>query len=374
MTWPFLNWFISNFVIKINQMNHPQEIDYHIELSSLKHFANKLIENKVVPIDAQHIFSVLKQAVINSEVAPFLRKPITQESDGYYEKYLRLEEENKSNNMVPDFFIHESDFYDMDRYLNFSRAYVNDDHFQVLFGLKLIELDSSKANIKGFLYFQLYDNYNGNIEEYGYFLHRLMAKDSISYLLSSINDKIQQWIKVNKVSLALIDNEDDVEIESLDNTENNMDDHWEDKKNKKIEGKMSIEEIKHFFSFLYKEQFEKSSNCEFKPILTKEEVDMIFSNGLVIPEKPLEKKVKLCTPPRFPKKVIDYAIYKFFDLNSYSHRDKKDYVLFFANYIEDYGSALNSKLALDSLAKNITGERSKSDKIKWNDYIPSEFQ
>jgi hypothetical protein len=66
-----LSWFISNFGIKINGMNYSKEIDYHIELSSLKEFGNKLIENKVVPIDAQHLFSVLKQAVINSEVAPF---------------------------------------------------------------------------------------------------------------------------------------------------------------------------------------------------------------------------------------------------------------------------------------------------------------
>lgn len=351
-------------------MNYPQVIDYHIELSSLKDFANKLIENKVVPIDAQYIFSVLKQGVINSEVAPFLRKPITQEQDGYYNKYLRLEEENNSNNVVPDFFSYEGDFYDMDRNLNFSRVYVNDDQFQVLFGLKLIELDASKANIKEFLGFQLYDNYNGNKEEYGYFLHRLSSKDSISCILPSINNEILQWIKVNNINLALIDKEDVVEIDSVDNTTNLIVDHWEIKKNQKIDGKMSIEEIKQFFSFLYKEEFEKSNNYEFKPILTKDEVDMIFSNGLVIPSKPLEKKVKLCIPPRFPKKVIDYGIYKFFDMNSYSHRDKKDYILFFANYIEKYENALNSKIALESLAKNITGEKSKSVKINWDIYIP----
>lgn len=354
-------------------MNYPQEIEYHIELSSLKDFANKLIENKLVPIDAQHILSALKKAVINSEVAPFLRKPITQESDGYYEKYIRLEEENKSNNMVPDFFIHEGDFYDMDRNINFSRAYINDNIFQVLFGLKLIELDSSKANIIEFLDFQLYDNYYGNKEEYGYFLHRLTAKDSISYLLPSINNEIQQWIKLNKVSQALTDNEDDVEMDSVNNAPNFIVDHWEAKKNRKIDGQMSIEEIKHFFSFLFIEEFEKSRNYEFKPILTKDEVDLIFSNGLVIPAKPLEKKVKLYIPPRFPKKVIDYAIYKFFDINSYSHRDKKDYILFFANYIQDYESALNSKKALDSLSKNITGERSRKDKISWKEYKPTRF-
>jgi hypothetical protein len=352
-------------------MNYPQEIDYHIELSSLKHFVNKLIENKVMPIDAQHIFSVLKQAVINSEVAPFLRKPITQEKEGYYEKYLRLEEENNSNNVVPDFFSYEGDFYDLDKNLNFSRAYVNDEQFQVLFGLKLIELYSLKTNIKEFLDFQLCDNYYGNKEEYGYFLYRLTSKDSISYLLPSINDKIQQWIKVNNINLALIDKEDVVEIDSVENTSNLIEDHWEAKKSKKIDGKMSIDEIKHFFSFLYKEQFEKSSNNQFKPILTKDEVDMIFSNGLVIPAKPLEKKVKLCIPPRFPKKIIDFAIYKFFDLNSYSHRDKKDYILFFANYIVNYENALNSIIALESLAKNITGESSKKNNINLDAYIPN---
>ena len=126
-------------------------------------------------------------------------------------------------------------------------------------------------------------------------------------------------------------------------------------------------------SFLYKEKIEKSSNDEFKTLLTKEEVDLIFSNGLVIPAKALEKKLKLRIPPRFPKKVIDYAIYKFYYINSYSQRDKKDYVLFFANYIEDYESALNSKIALESLAKNITGDKSPRDKISWNDYIPKRF-
>ena len=91
-----------------------------------------------------------------------------------------------------------------------------------------------KANIKEFLDFQLCDNYYGNKEEYGYFLHRLTSKDSISYLLPSINDKIQQWIKVNNINLALIDKEDVVEIDSVENTSNLIEDHWEAKKSKKI--------------------------------------------------------------------------------------------------------------------------------------------
>jgi hypothetical protein len=354
-------------------MNYPQEIDYHIELPTLKQIANTLIENKVLPINAKDIFEVLKNAVINSEVAPFLKKPITLEKDSYYEKYLRLEEENKSINIVPDFFNHEGDFYDMDRNLNFSRSYVNDEIFKKLFALKLIELNYSTTKLHEFIDFQLYDNYNGNKDAYGYFLQGLMEKDSIFYLLPSIVSELQQWIKANEIHINLNENEEDKKIENADNTTEILVDHWETKKNQKVDGKMNIDEIRHFFSFLYKEKIEKSINDEFEPILTKDEVDLIFANGLVIPTKPLEKKLKLNIPPRFPKKVIDNAIYKFYYINSYSQRDKKDYVLFFANYIEDYESALNSSKALESLSKNITGENSRKVKIKWDDYIPKRF-
>jgi hypothetical protein len=178
---------------------------------------------------------------------------------------------------------------------------------------------------------------------------------------------------VNNISIILNDLDEELDLEKENDITNPIVDHWEEKKNKKIEGKMSVEEIKHFFSFLYNEKFEKARSYEFNPILTKDEIDMIFSNGLVIPEKPLETKVKLCIPPRFPKKIIDNAIYKFFNLNSYSHRDKKDYILFFANYIENYENALKSKKALESLSKNITGEKSKEDKINWEKYKPKSF-
>ena len=355
-------------------MNNTQEIDFHIELSALKDFSNKLIENKLVPINARHIYSVLKQAVINSEIAPFLRKPVNTEKNDYYEKYVRLEQENMAYNSIPDFFSHEGDFYDLDRNLNFSRVYVNDEQFQVLYALKLMELDNLNGNLKEFIEFQLYDNFNGNKEEYGYLLQRLLSKDSIFCLLPSINDKIQQWLKVNNISIILNDLDEELDLEKEDDITKPIIDYWEEKKNQKIEGNMSIDEIKHFFSFLYKEKIEKSGNYDFQPIITKEEVDMIFSNGLVIPEKPLEKKVKLCIPPRFPKKIIDLAIFKLFDLNSLSHRDKKDYLLFFANYIEDYKNALNSKTALESLAKNITGDKSPRDKIIWDKYIPERLQ
>jgi hypothetical protein len=210
------------------------------------------MDNKVVPIDANYIFKILKQAVKNSEVAPFLRKPVNSENDGYYDKYLRLEEENKSYNSIQYFFIYEGDFYYMDRNLNFSRVYINDDIFQVFFALKLIELNYSKINLKEFLDFQLYDNYNGNKEAYSYLLNRHLEKDRISYLLPSINVEIQQWMKANEISTFL--NEEEIKTENEEITNELIGDHWEAKKNTIIVGKMSIEEIRHFFSILYKEK------------------------------------------------------------------------------------------------------------------------
>lgn len=354
-------------------MNHEKYIEYHIELSSLKDFVNKLIEDKIILIDANYIFSVIKRAVISSEVAPFLRKPTTLEKNGYYEKYLRLEEENTSYHIIPDFFKHEDDFYDLDRNLNFSRTYINDEHFQELFALKLMELTYSKINLMQFLDFQLYDNYNGNKEAYAYLLYRLLNKDSFSYLLPAITIQIQQWIKENQVT-GVIFNEEEQQIGYIDSTTDTTDDYWEEKKNKKIEGKMSLEELNHYASFFYKEILEKSSKYPFSPMLTNEEVDSMFANGLVIPAKPLEKKFKITLPPRFPRKIVDVAIHKLYSTNTLTHTDKRDYVLFFANYIEDYANALNSKKGLESLAKNMTGERSKADKIFWDKYIPERLQ
>jgi hypothetical protein len=78
--------------------------------------------------------------------------------------------------------------------------------------------------------------------------------------------------------------------------------------------------------------------------------------------------------PRFPKKIVDYAIHQFFNLNSITKRDMADYVKFFASYIEDYEKALISPEALKAVRSNITGERSPKDRIKWEEYIPVSFK
>lgn len=111
----------------------------------------------------------------------------------------------------------------------------------------MIELNYSTTKLHEFIDFQLYDNYNGNKDAYGYFLQRLMEKDSIFYLLPSIVSELQQWIKANEIHINLNENEEDKKIENADNTTEILVDHWETKKNKKVDGKMNIEEIRYFF-------------------------------------------------------------------------------------------------------------------------------
>jgi hypothetical protein len=50
--------------------------------------------------------------------------------------------------------------------------------------------------------------------------------------------------------------------------------------------------------------------------LSEEAVNQIFENGMVISANPVEKKFKLNIEPLFPKKIVDFAIHQFFNLNS----------------------------------------------------------
>jgi len=124
------------------------------------------------------------------------------------------------------FFKHEVDFYDLDRNLNFSRSCINDEHYQILFAFKLIELDSSKVNLIEFLKLQLYDNFYENKEEYGFFLHRMTSKDSISYLFLEISTQIQQWVKENQISADLNNEENELQIDIIESTTDSKIDFW----------------------------------------------------------------------------------------------------------------------------------------------------
>lgn len=353
-----------------------QDIEYHIELSSTREFMNEFIKNNIIPIDSNTVFNDLKNAVINSNVKPFFSKNQTINTDSiYYEKYVRFEEEYNEKT-IPDFFIQDGDIYDLEETCNVSRNTIEENVFQRLFVFKLMELDQVKGTISKFLDFQLYDNFYGNKEAFGISLLTILSKDSNCYLSSAIAGEIQQWIKKNNLSdlhEMFVSTPDDEFIVDDESSNGQIEKHWKERKNVEIKGHMTIEEIKHYFSFLYKEVLYRDKPTMCGPFLTEYAVNQIFANGLVIPAIPLEEKFKLKAELRFPKKIVDYAIHKFMSLHSITKRDKADYLVFFGSYIEDYQDALNSVESLKKMGSNISGRRSTRDKIKWDKYIPTRF-
>ena len=72
----------------------------------------------------------------------------------------------------------------------------------------------------------------------------------------------------------------------------------------RISGVLSDKQIRRFFSFLY---LETSSNG--KPFITKEVFDIVFRNGLVIPDVPLKEKYSINCSLGSPRNQVDYAIH-----------------------------------------------------------------
>ena len=353
-----------------------QDIEYHIELSSTREFVNERIRNNIIPIDGNAIFNDLKKVVINANVKPFFSKDQTSSSDSnYYERHVRFAEEFNEKT-IPDFFIYNGDLYDLEETCNVSRNTIEENVFQRLFVIKLLEINQAKGNINQFLDFQLYDNYYGDKEEFGLSLLSMLEKDSNCYLSPAIASELQQWIKRNNLSDlhklfgSILEDQHIVDDETINGQ---LEEHWKERKNVEIKGNMTLEEIKHYFSFLYTEVLDGNKLTKRGPFLTEEAVNQIFANGLVIPAIPLEEKFKLNTDPRFPKKIVNYAIHKFFSLHSLTKRDKADYLLFFGSYLKDYQEALSSKKSLIEIGSNISGEVTPRGKIEWNKYIPTRF-
>jgi hypothetical protein len=202
------------------------------------------------------------------------------------------------------------------------------------------------------------------------FLQKFLSKDSICCLFPSIVIQIQEWLSKN--NLAFPEEQYNQIMENLNREEKveSINSILNARKNFEIRGNMSIEEIRHYFSFLYTEIYDKKKPELYRPFLTKAEVDQIFANGLIIPTDPSAIKFKLNADLRFPKKIVDFAIHQFFMHNSMTKKDKTDYVLFFAHFLDDYSNALLSEKSLKNVCSNITGERGKRGGIKWENYLP----
>ena len=135
----------------------------------------------------------------------------------------------------------------------------------------------------------------------------------------------------------------------------------------RINGVMSDEEIRRFFSFLYKET---SSNG--KPFITKEVFDIVFKNGLTIPDEPLQKKYSFNCTLGSPRNQIDYAIHLL--MRIHKGGKKAPYLKFFGSYFLEYSDALVSPRKLEMLASNISGVKSPRCKIDFDKYLPIIFR
>ena len=135
----------------------------------------------------------------------------------------------------------------------------------------------------------------------------------------------------------------------------------------KINGVLSDAEIRRFFSFLYLE-----NSCNGKPFISKEVFDIIFRNGLVIPDSSLKEKYSINCSLSSPRNQIDYAIHLL--MRIHKGGKKAPYLKFFGSYFEQYSDALISPRKLEILASNISGVKSTRCKIDFDKYLPIIFR
>jgi hypothetical protein len=135
----------------------------------------------------------------------------------------------------------------------------------------------------------------------------------------------------------------------------------------RINGVLSNAEIRRFLSFLYIE-----TSCNGKPFITKEVFDIVFANGLLIPDVPLKEKYKINCSLNIPRNQIDYAIHLL--MRIHNGGKKAPYLKFFGSYFEQYSDALVYPRKLEMLASNISGVKSTRCKIDFDKYLPIIFR
>ena len=135
----------------------------------------------------------------------------------------------------------------------------------------------------------------------------------------------------------------------------------------RISGVLSDKQIRRFFSFLY---LEPSSNGI--PFISKEVFDIVFKNGLTIPDVPLKNKYSINCSLGSPRNQIDYAIHLL--MRIHKGGKKAPYLKFFGSYFLEYSDALVSPRKLEMLASNISGVKSPRCKINFDKYLPIVFK
>jgi hypothetical protein len=347
-------------------------IDFHVELSSIiVYFNDQILKKQPLPFSGKSVYAIAQQVYISADLRPFLVKPTNVNTslptNQYYQKYVRLAKDWHYET-IPDFFEKEGDFYDLQKRCYVSREdYIEDDRFSVLFLIQLLQIiDISESEVKVFFDFQLYDNFYGDRDIYVSFLQELptFAKDCrqlpviVKIIEEYIPENYQKTLQhLSEKKLAELESEQSIKSE-------NWQIYLKQKRGFAIPYSWTSDEMLRFFSFLYDRL--ASSN---EALLSKEQFDIIFQNGLVIPKEENIAKFLLKKSNRSPKKLLDAAIYKFWYTHQTLGWQKQDLILFFAFYLKDYDRSLLSKEELSRVASNITSKLN-SYTSKLNRYLP----
>lgn len=347
-------------------------IDLHLEVCNLKDFINdQIYSGNPYSFDGKEFYEILKRVVIDAEVKPFLTFPKDQNEQPYYDNY-RNRSNEEFQQPIPDFFEYEGEFYDLERIQYVYKEFTRAQDFEKLFLIKILELKSSDYSIVEFLSFQKYDSFFGEKESIDSFLYQLTEKESNCHLLQDLCQILRDWIGITSLETLMkssIENQekvlDDTLIKKFD-----AQDQWENGivalRGKQIKCKWSLDQIVHYFSFLYKE---KSENGD--PYLTKEQVDKIFENGFRIPDKPIAPLFKPNCNKRYPLKNITFAINEFYKKSHTNFKNKRAYFTFFASFIEGYTNYLISPEEYKTFSSNTSNSLASRTRINWNLYLPS---
>lgn len=349
-------------------------IDLHLEISSLRNFINDQINlGNPFSFDAKDFYEILKRVVIDSEAKPFLTFPKDESENNYYEKYRRQSQE-EFDKLIPDFFEHEGEFYDLERiqyvYKDFTRA----EDFEKLFTIKLLGLKTNENPIGEFLSFQQFDNFYGQKDSIDSFLYQLTENDSNCRLLKDLCQFLRDWIDNQHLEILMLSPKKSYNLEVEESVIENVDsqEKWnheiESLKGTTINCKWNLDQIRHFFSFLY---MEKSENGE--PYLKKEQVDQILKNGLQIPDKPMELLFKPNCSKRYPFKNITFAINFFYSKSSKKFNDKRAYYLFFSMFIEGYSHNLISQKSYENFSRNTSKSLPGRTTLNLTQYLPPDL-
>ena len=366
-------------------MANPEYIEYHIELQAIIEILNEsILSSKILIFDRDAIFEVIKKAVISSNEKPFLYESSNENNETYFENYFERAK-NVDPKFIPDLFEFKREFYDLSRQIYIFKERTSTDTFVKLFALYLLVVQKNGWNVYEFLDFQLHDNFHGSKYHFYNFLLQIAKVEKDATIFTNIIPKLRNYIDtaISEIKYFI---ENDYEIEEIeeslievttDEIKQNKGDEiqiyeWEkyidERKGLQLKTKFAQEEIKTFFSFLYKEK-----SVGGRPFLSKKQVEIIFKDGLTIPLHPLKEKYKLNIDNSYPKKLIDTGIYKFYIAHSPSNKEKKELILFLGSFIEDYSNVFESQQALENQSKNIKNYTlTAKNKIAWSKYLPQD--